>query len=779
MTNSFQPQARPVDTFVSPSTVAPTTDLDRLTKALQTVNPAINQYLNLKMDQAIEEEQVEGIQIAEEEAKQGFKKLTSTIRKKDGDEVARQLVGGSIFAQSAYEKHKAKLLGQSIESEISNLYQTKTFPTTNEDGEEIQKPIHHFSASSPEYQEFLQEAAGLGAGGLQGIRDKNIIEYFSPYQQKAFQSITSHHLKQHNEFNFNRTKQQAVPTLWSAFKIYKGGDPQQALNDIDEWLDDNVILGLTADKQTKFFNSLIDTGKSVATRAFELTEGSFAAKENALADAINMIGEISHGPGGKDKLKNHPDFETKMSDLRIKLSKESDRLIKRKKEKEEAAENFTIEEFVRKYAAETDALERLVEVFPERKDYILERIELDESDRTQRFKNLEIDIASGEINREDGLKALAQLRTDIGSTFTDEDDENYKRVLSAISTYKSIDNKFNSRLTKTIQEGHRRMGSIDPLIGAYDDVNVGQDISELNVQLRRDMIDTIELSEKKLSAREKEQAYRDLVDQYFKDIEALKESYELENLDPDDSDNESNKGKDKGKDDEGGFSNFMELLKKGLSTTTPGGSSPATAGDLQDKLTSYTVKAGDTLSELAGQFKTTIDEIKEANNITDEDFINIGQSLLMPINTIGDALVPESDLQNPSVLDEIDVTQPFTFNSLERLAQEVGFSPEDARIAAAIALAESDGNAQIDTVASGLDPNKENEYSFGLWQINVIDEYQAERFPLFNITKESELYNPLTNAKAAKILYDRAGGSFEDWSTYTSGKYKDYLPKTN
>ena len=582
MTNSFRPQAQPVDTFVRPSTVAPTTGFDQLVNALKTVNPAINQYFDSRIKDEIEEEKIEGIQIAEEEAKQGFKKLTSTIRKKDGDEVARQLVGGSIFAQSAYEKHKARLLGQSIESEITNLYQTKTFPTINEDGEEIQTPLHHFSGDSSEYQEFIKEAAGLGLGGLQGIKDKNIIEHFSPYQQKAIQSITKHHLKQHNEFKFNRTKKLAVPTLWSAFKIYKDGDPQQALTNIDEWIDDNVILGLTADKQTKFFNSLIDTGKSVATRAFELTEGSFAAKENALDDAINMIGEISHGPGGKDKLKNHPDFETKMSDLRIKLSKESDRLIKRKKEKEEAAENFTIEEFVRKYATEPDALERLVEILPERKDYILERIELDESDRTQRFKELEIDIASGEINREDGLKALAQLRTDIGSTFTDEDDENYKRVLSAISTYKSIDNKFNSRLTKTIQEGHRRMGSIDPLIGAYDDVNVGKDISELNVQLRRDMIDTIELSEEKLSPREKEQAYRDLVDQYFKDIEALKEGYKIENLDLDDSDNENNKGKDKGKDDEGGFSNFMELLKKGLSTTTPGGGSPVAAGTLEE-----------------------------------------------------------------------------------------------------------------------------------------------------------------------------------------------------
>ena len=103
MTNSykFQPQARPVDTFVSPSTVAPTTDLDRLTRALQIVNPAINQYLNSKMDEAIEEEQQEGAELAIEESVKGFKNITKSVRKKDGDDAARQLIGGSIFAQKA------------------------------------------------------------------------------------------------------------------------------------------------------------------------------------------------------------------------------------------------------------------------------------------------------------------------------------------------------------------------------------------------------------------------------------------------------------------------------------------------------------------------------------------------------------------------------------------------------------------------------------------------------------------------------------------------------
>ena len=52
-----------------------------------------------------------------------------------------------------------------------------------------------------------------------------------------------------------------------------------------------------------------------------------------------------------------------------------------------------------------------------------------------------------------------------------------------------------------------------------------------------------------------------------------------------------------------------------------------------------------------------------------------------------------------------------------------------------------------------------------------------ERRPQFGIESNEELYNPLTNAKAAKILYDRRGGKFTDWATFNDGKYKDFLPK--
>ena len=158
---------------------------------------------------------------------------------------------------------------------------------------------------------------------------------------------------------------------------------------------------------------------------------------------------------------------------------------------------------------------------------------------------------------------------------------------------------------------------------------------------------------------------------------------------------------------------------------------------------------------------------------TNADLINIGQQLIMPI---GKALVPESDLENRSVLEEIDITQPIAQPNLERLALEGGFTPEQAQIMAAIAMAESSGMARALN-----DDLKTGDNSFGLWQINMIDtpDYKLgeERRGKLGIKNNDELYNPAVNVRAAKMIFDEQG--FDAWSVYKSGAYKQFLPKTN
>ncbi len=109
-------------------------------------------------------------------------------------------------------------------------------------------------------------------------------------------------------------------------------------------------------------------------------------------------------------------------------------------------------------------------------------------------------------------------------------------------------------------------------------------------------------------------------------------------------------------------------------------------------------------------------------------------------------------------------------NQWESLGLEVGFAPEEAKIMAAIIMGESGGDATNDTVQSGLDPNKEREYSIGGPQINV--QAHMDKLARRGFT-EDDLRDPRKAMIIAKEVFDEAGG-FTPWSVYTNGKYTDF-----
>jgi hypothetical protein len=106
------------------------------------------------------------------------------------------------------------------------------------------------------------------------------------------------------------------------------------------------------------------------------------------------------------------------------------------------------------------------------------------------------------------------------------------------------------------------------------------------------------------------------------------------------------------------------------------------------------------------------------------------------------------------------------------LARRAGFSGDgdEAVIATAIALAESSGNpdAHNDDRATGDD-------SFGLWQINMIDKLGPERREQFGISRNEELFDPLTNARAAHSVFSSPPGGFPQWSTFKRGDHKAHM----
>jgi len=111
-----------------------------------------------------------------------------------------------------------------------------------------------------------------------------------------------------------------------------------------------------------------------------------------------------------------------------------------------------------------------------------------------------------------------------------------------------------------------------------------------------------------------------------------------------------------------------------------------------------------------------------------------------------------------------------TAGQIKGLAEDAGFSSAQAVVMTAIALAESGG-----------DPQSHNEVppddSYGLWQINMYGNLGPARLKQFGLTSATQLFDPATNATAARQVFSGAG--FKAWSTYSSGAYKLFQSKAD
>lgn len=103
-----------------------------------------------------------------------------------------------------------------------------------------------------------------------------------------------------------------------------------------------------------------------------------------------------------------------------------------------------------------------------------------------------------------------------------------------------------------------------------------------------------------------------------------------------------------------------------------------------------------------------------------------------------------------------------SYAQLEGYWIQAGGPKAVAPIAAAIALAEDSGQ---DSVQQG---QPYATTGWGDWQITPGNSEPQ-------VGTNNALLNPLTNAKAAVAKYEQAGNSFTPWTTFTSGKYLQFL----
>ena len=809
---AFKSSANPVDTFVAPPQYQPTSDIEVLSNILSDINPTLQKFLYKKMEKAAKEERRKGARKALDESKLGFKNVTKDIRKTDGNKAANQLIGGSIFANDEYQKVKTQLISDDFSYQVQGLYNDKKYTITTEDNKEIQVPITHFPVNSPEFQDFLSETSTIAGNLTQGLNEDYVIDNFYPKQSEITEKIVTEHIKKHNTYKFNRLKKQSFAIITSAYGDYRAGNKDTGINKINDFIDNKVLLGITQDNENKFFDALLNYTLSLRDEAYTV-DGLEGSK-----NVLEMMRGIKYGPNGASIFETHPKFLSEMHKQTIKHIKDQDAIdkidSKNKQEKVETGILLLVNELGNKEGDLPYATIQRIRQFGVSNgvdvDWIDEKIDIFVPERQQVLKDFSFELTEGTyLGRPlEAAKAWGKILNSLGP-LTDNEEAINNIIKSQIESSRKGQTDGGQQEVKAIIQRLRKQAnpSYDSLTQIWKEIKDGKDPTEfmLNLErkLNRDYKEYVFFTDDNNDGKFDKRSAKDIFEwlknaeddavskikkwqggsdnnndnnsitlpsKIFKTLSG-NDAYEQITIDGQTAYKDKKSGEiyisDEVVVEEGGDNTALDPLNKTKRKNIkkedyePGffsGDSPTTV----------TVEKGDTLFGLADQFSTTVQAIKDANGL-DSDLLKIGQELIMPIS------------KNKSVLEEIDITKPFTYNSLYRLALEVGFPPKDARIAAAIALAESSGRAGIDTVQSGLDRNKENEFSLGLWQIDMQDTpgYMVgkERRPQFGIESNEELYDPLINAKAAKVLYDRAGGKFTDWATFKSGKYKKFLPK--
>ena len=113
--------------------------------------------------------------------------------------------------------------------------------------------------------------------------------------------------------------------------------------------------------------------------------------------------------------------------------------------------------------------------------------------------------------------------------------------------------------------------------------------------------------------------------------------------------------------------------------------------------------------------------------------------------------------EQPTKLSDYKGKKELTDDELIGLLKEVGFEGKSLKTAWAVVMKESRGRPLAHNGNRSTGDN-----SYGLFQINMIDELGEARRDKFELDSNGELFDPVTNAK---IAYYMTGGG-KDWSSW-------------
>ena len=656
MTNSFQstafqPQASPVDTFVQPVSVQPKSGIEQLAETLKSINPAIQSFLETRIDQAVKEEEAEGTELAIEDAAKNFKDISRGVKKTDGEDAARRLIGGSIFADRAYQRTKAEILGNNLKSTLSNSY-----ATTQVDG----KSLNSFSLQSPQFQTWLEGEKTRVVDQLSDINPTYVNKYFLPKLAEATTTVTSSHIEQHQEYNLERLKNLAVP-LVKGLIVSDDEEDQTLITTFEESMNNlGLVTKDRSDLNKTIVGVLLDQAEAVGLSG----DGDIEAAEDILDIAL----KFPYGVDGKLNLTAHPDYQGKVNTLKKQINDFAFTQEKRRQIQKERDKNDDIVNTIGRFAETGDA--NLITELQKR--YVLDAAKIGTAavalDGNTRERSAQIETRI--IN--DGFASKADAATAALGWYLDE------------RTPKTQANR--TRLSQLLGVAN---GSENG-----DFSNLNKMLSELNSQLKGEFSGSLfitgttgQLNDKGSSAvndlfnAAKLESIRYILGE-GKGVDPLTEIEKLEEI--------KQKAIKKARDQvnlvtpksgvtEGGENEGQDLsdiegdFEAGAATevTDEEARRIIEAEDAEEGNNIFTVKRGDTLTSIATQTGVSIPNLIKLNKIKDPNNIQVGDNLILKETEAKTTEATTKTTTTPTI------TQSSKQQSIVTAANELGIKPKD------------------------------------------------------------------------------------------------------
>ena len=340
MSSSFQSTAAtniydsPVDTFVRPVRVLPKTGIMDLAETLASVNENLRPFLNQSITKGVEKEkrkatkdrifaEINGGEVA---------KLSNDIRKKDGDDAARKIIGGSRVYRQQYEKAGVQLEALKFKGNFENAYDAARIDTGKVDGngQPIFKFLREFSSDSDEFKNWRQSYLNKSIQTFtdEGIDPDIVDEFFIPTVQEELFNITNYATEKNQAFNFTKLQNKVPEVLDSAATFFVEGNDEQGGKVIAGFLQDFYNAGITGEDANKMYKQIVKGAFNKARLLVDPTkEKSFQLAEDFADRILRSI------PYGDKDLTTHSTyldeaakFDSDYTDLALKKLKNAPKL---------------------------------------------------------------------------------------------------------------------------------------------------------------------------------------------------------------------------------------------------------------------------------------------------------------------------------------------------------------------------------------------------------------------------------------------------------------------